>query len=91
MQDQPTEGEPLGACKIDTIQRSVVNILVDPLRQRPWALPEIVREYSGVGDHNDVNDALGRLTSAGLIHAVDGCYVASRSAVHAFELGILGI
>ena len=91
MQAQRTEGKPFGADTIDSIQRSVINILVDPNRQRPWALLEIVREYREVGDHNDVHDALGRLQAAGLIHAVDGCYVASRSAVHAFELGILGI
>lgn len=90
MQTQRTEGPP-SECKIETIQQAIVHVLVDPYRQRPWHFDEIVREYVGVGDQADVEDALGRLQGVGLIQAVDGCYVASRSAVHAFELGILSI
>ncbi len=91
MQTQTSERDPSPEGSIETIQRSALNILVDQNRQRPWALEEIVREYEGVGEQRDVEDALAYLRSAGLIRAIDDCYVATRAAVHAFELGILGI
>ena len=64
---------------------------MDEDRQRPWAFEEIVREYGDVGGQGDVEDALGYLRGAGLIHSVDGCYIASRAAAHVYELGILSI
>jgi hypothetical protein len=91
MQAQRTEGKPFGVDTIDSIQRSILHATVEPNRQRPWAFDEIVREYHEVADQPDVEDALGRLMAVGLIRSVDGCYVASRSAVHVFELGLLGI
>ena len=91
MQAQRTEGKPFGADTIDSIQRSILNAAVEPNRQRPWSFDEIVREYNEVGDKADVEDALSGLRRAGLINPVDDCYVASRAAVHVFELGILGI
>jgi hypothetical protein len=91
MQAQTSETEPHPEGMIETIQRAILHILVGPDRQRPWAFDEIIREYKDDGDQADVEDALSALTRMGLIHAVDGCYVASRSAVHVFELGILSI
>lgn len=89
--EQPTEREPFGENKIETIQRAIIHVLVDPNRQRPWPFAEIVREYGDVGDQADVEDALSSLRRAGVINPIDGCYVASRTAVHVFELGILSI
>jgi predicted transcriptional regulator len=91
MQDQRTEGQPFGADTITVIQRSMLHALVDEDRQRPWAFEEIIREYGEVGDQGDVEDALGYLRCAGLVRPVDGCYVATRAAVHVYELGILSI
>jgi hypothetical protein len=85
------EESPFGEGKIEVIQRAVLHILVDHDRQRPWAFEEIVRHYGDVGDQSDVEDALGYLRGAGLVRAVDGCYIATRAAVHVYELGILSI
>jgi hypothetical protein len=87
--EQPAEREPLGKGKVETIQRAIIHDLVD--RQRPWSFAEIVREHGSVGDQADVEDALSSLQRTGLVNPVDGCYVASRAAIHVFELGILSI
>lgn len=89
--EQRTPNEPFGDNKIETIQRAMLHILVDPDRQRPWAFEEVVREYRTVGDQSDVEDALGYLQSAGLVRALDGSYIATRAAVHVHELGLLSI
>jgi hypothetical protein len=75
--------------RVTVIERSVLSTLVRPNRQRPWATEEIEREYAEISDDDDVEEALNSLKSAGLINRVDDCYVASRAAIHAHELGIL--
>jgi len=77
--------------KIEDIQRAMVHVFVDPDRQRPWAIEEMVREYSTVGDQCDVEDALAYLQSAGLVRTIDGSYIATRAAVHVYDLGLLSI
>lgn len=80
-----------GELQIEIIQRAMLHAFVDPHRQRPWASEDIAREYADISGEGDIEDALGYLKSAGLIYRVDDCYVASRAAVHVYELGILSI
>jgi hypothetical protein len=91
MQAQTSERDPFPEGKIEIIQRAALHALVDEDHQRPWALEEIIREYNDVGDQGDVEDALAYLRGAGLVRAIDGCYIATRAAVHVYELGILSI
>ena len=89
--EKPTQDRPFGADTINTIQRAMLHAFVDHDRQRPWALEEIILEYNDVSDQADVEDALAYLRSAGLIRTIDGCYIATRAAVHVHTLGILSI
>jgi hypothetical protein len=89
--EKRSEDRPFRECTIEIIQKAALHILVDPDRQRPWAFDEIVREYSQMSEQSDVEDALEALRGAGLINPVGECYIASRAAVHVYELGILSI
>jgi hypothetical protein len=89
--EMPTQDRPFRECTIEIIQKAALHILVDPDQQRPWAFDEIVREYSQIGQQSDVEDALEALRGAGLINPIGACYVASRAALHVFNLGILSI
>jgi hypothetical protein len=89
--ETPTDRDTFRECRIEIIQRAMLHAFVDPHRQRPWASEDIAREYADISGEGDIEDALSYLKSAGLIYRVDDCYIASRAAVHVFELGILSI
>jgi hypothetical protein len=62
----------------------VLDLLIDPDRQRPWTTHEVIREH---GHMQNALDALDRLHGAGLIHKThDGFVFASRPAVRYSEI-----
>jgi hypothetical protein len=62
----------------------VLDLLIDPDRQRPWSVGEVIREH---GHEQNALDGLDRLHGAGLIHKTsDGFVFASRPAVRYSEI-----
>jgi hypothetical protein len=62
----------------------VLDLLIDPDRQRPWTTREVIREH---GNEQNALDGLDRLHGAGLIHKThDGLVFASRPAVRYCEI-----
>jgi hypothetical protein len=95
---KPTDSDTISAdsdsfkeLRVAVIERAALGKLVHPNCQRPWASDDIAREYADISKEDDIEEALDSLRSAGLIYRVDDCYIASRAAVHAHELGILNI
>jgi hypothetical protein len=85
----PADSDSFKELRVEIIEQATLRKLVDPNCQRPWASDDIAREYADISKEDDIEEALDSLRSAGLIYRVDDCYIASRAAIHAYELGIL--
>jgi hypothetical protein len=82
MHDQ--DQEPLTVAEEDDrTDKAIIDLLIDPAVQRPWAVEEIARE---IGDTIETVDSLARLAGAGLIHRLDDFAWASRAALHSERL-----
>jgi hypothetical protein len=87
----PADNDSFKELRVAVIERAALGKLVHPNNQRPWAAEDIAREYADISKDDDIEEALDSLRSAGLIYRVDDCYIASRAAIHAHELGILNL
>lgn len=65
------------------LDRAVLNLMLDPERQRPWAEDEIARALNVPGD---VRESLRRLRSCKLIHRWNDLAVAAHAAVRYCEI-----
>ena len=74
---------PEGLEEHASIDRAVLDLMLDLDRQRPWAEDEIARTISVPGD---VRDSLRRLRASRLIHRWNDLAVASRPAVRFHEI-----
>jgi hypothetical protein len=68
----------------DEIDNTVVSFMLDG-DSWPWSLEEIARE---LGDRPDAEDAVARLTGAGLVHRLGDLAFPTRSLRRANELRI---
>ena len=66
------------------LDRAVLNLMLDPERQRPWSESELARAVRGPGD---VRESLGRLHADKLVHRWDDLAVATHAAVRFHEIG----
>jgi hypothetical protein len=62
----------------------VLHRLLDPEDQRPWSIDELVRDRTnGYVSHEDTQNALTRLSGAGMIHrTTDGLVFPTWAALH---------
>ena len=74
---------PEGLAEHATIDRAVLELMLDLDRQRPWAEDEIARTISVPGD---VRDSLRRLRACKLIHRWNDLAVAAHAAVRFHEI-----
>lgn len=65
------------------LDRAVLNLMLDPERQRPWAEDEIARALNVPGD---VRESLRRLRACKLIHRWNDLAVAAHAAVRYCEI-----
>ncbi len=79
----PKYRTPDGLAEHACIDRTVLDLMLDIERQRPWAEDEIARTISTPGD---VRDSLRRLRSSKLIHRVNDLAFASHPAVRFHEI-----
>ena len=80
MRDKTTpDGQPDDA----RVQRAILNLILDPDRQRPLSEPEIAR---AIGHPQQTAGALEHLYCAGLIHRWNGLLTATHPAVRQHEL-----
>jgi len=68
----------------EELDNTVVSFLLDG-RPWPWSFEEIARE---LGDKADAEDAVARLTGAGLVHRIGDFAFPTRSLRRASELRI---
>ena len=74
---------PEGLAEHACIDRSVLDLMLDLDRQRPWAEDEIART---IGVPGDVRDSLRRLRACKLIHRWNDLAVAAHAAVRFHEI-----
>ena len=74
---------PEGLAEHATINRAVLDLMLDLDRQRPWAEDEIARTFSVPGD---VRESLRRLRACKLIHRWNDLAVAAHAAVRFHEI-----
>lgn len=66
------------------VDQAILELLLHERPSLPWAVEELARE---IGDRVTVEDSLGRLHGAGLVHRLrEGFVFASRAAFRAHEL-----
>jgi hypothetical protein len=65
------------------LDRAVLNLMLDPERQRPWAEDELARTLSIPGN---VRESLRRLRACKLIHRWNDLAVATHAAVRFHEI-----
>jgi hypothetical protein len=81
MHDQRSQS---AAVADDTIEQTIVGLLLRGETVQLWAVDELVRE---IGDRLATVDALRRLTAAGVIHSLGGEFVLlSQTARRTIEL-----
>jgi hypothetical protein len=68
---------PEGLKEHALLDRAVLNLMLDPERQRPWAEDELARTLSVPGD---VRESLRRLRACKLIHRWNDLAVAAHAA-----------
>lgn len=74
---------PEGLKEHALLDRAVLNLMLDPERQRPWAEDELDRTLSVPGD---VRESLRRLRACKLIHRWNDLAVAAHAAVRFHEI-----
>ncbi len=67
----------------DFLDQAVLQLMLDPDRQRPWSEAEIARM---IGTPGDVTASLARLRAAGLVHRWSNLVSAAHAAVYFHEI-----
>ncbi len=78
-----THRTPEGLKEHTLLDRAVLNLMLDPERQRPWAEDELARTLSVPGN---LRESLRRLRAGKLIHRWNDLAVATHAAVRFHEI-----
>jgi DNA-binding GntR family transcriptional regulator len=78
-----THRTPEGLKEHALLDRAVLNLMLDPDRQRPWSEDELART---LGVPGDVRESLRRLRACKLIHRWNDLAVAAHAAVRFHEI-----